>query len=906
MGARTLLAVLLVVLALAVGGGITVAGAVEGNTTAVLDGDIDRHGDAVVDSQAASDVTAERTVNTTEPAPGDTVRATGTVSLDSERTIDYLDEFNPDFDSAELVSVTLNGTEIGSDLELTGPGEVLASVSDVGPGELEFVYDVVVPADATAGATYSMDGTVQVDSDDNINMEDSQLVVTPPAPEFDVDLEPVADEVPAGENVTVGAVITNNGTAAGTQEVTFSVDGAEQATEAVTLAEGENETVSFGYQTSEADPPEVAVEVATEDDAVSEQVTVLGPAAFGITLESADGAVVAGENVTVDVTVTNEGETNGTQEIRFSVDGAVQASEVVTLASGASEQLSFGYETSVADQSEVAVTVSSEMDTITETVTVEEPASFEVASVSVADAVVVGETVTAEATVTNEGEATGSRTVTFTVDGVEYATDNITVGPGEQDTVSFGYETSAADLPEIAVTVQTEESSVTETVTVQEPARFEVTLESMQQEVTVGEHLTVNATVSNEGGLNGSQTLSFSVDGVEQESTELSLASQQSETVSFGYRTTSADPFELELTVATDDDEATETLNLVGPTTFAVSVETVGAVAAGENITVAYTVENVGETDGTQTVRFSTDGVERTRESVTLSPGEHIEGSYTYRTSSADAPAVVVAVESANDTVERTVEVVTADSLTVTELNHTGPVVAGEEFDLTATVENGADVAITRTVTLVVTNATGTVLEPFESPVTVDANGTQTVTATYDTDGDDSPAVSVSAEVADERRTDVEVPVTEPSQPGPFAVTLEAADEVAVEEVITVNYTVENTGDISGSQPIRFRVDGATVDSTTPTIAAGETRTGSFSYRVTGEDRPDIELAVVSENDTDTVVVTVTQNDSSTGDSSTGDADDDGPGFVVLTVLVCIAVLTGYALSARRSRHGTS
>lgn len=907
MSARTVLAVLLVVfaLALAVGAGTSVAGAVDGSTATVSDGELDQHGDGVV-AQNHSDVTAERTVNTTEPKPGEIVRATGTVSLDSERTIDYLDEFNPGFDSTELVSVTLNGNEIGADLELTGPGEVLVSVSDVGPGKLEFVYDVAVPRNATDGATYTMDGTVQVDGDNNVRMNDSQLVVTPPAPEFDVDLEPITDEVPAGENVTVEAVITNNGTAAGTQEVTFSVDGVEQTADTVTLAEGENETVSFEYQTGETDPPAVPVEVATEDDADTEQLTVLEPANFDVTLESIDETVVTGENVTLEVTVTNEGETNGTQEIRFSVDEVVQASEAVTLAGGASEQLSFGYETSVTDQSEIAAAVSSETDTITETVTVQEPASFEVASLSVADTVVVGESVTVEATVINRGETAGNRTVTFNVDGGEHATETVTVGPGEQDTVLFEYETGPVDLPEIAVTVQTEGSSLTETVTVQEPARFEVTLESAQQTVVVGEHLTVNATVSNEGDLSGTQTLSFSAAGVEQESTELSLAGQQSEMVSFGYQTTSEDPFELELAVATDDDEATETLRLVGQTTFAVSAETVGQVAAGENVTVAYTVENVGETDGTQTVVFSADGVERTRENLTLSAGEQTSGTYTYRTSSADAPAVVVAVESANDTVKQTVEVATADSLTVTELGHTGPVVAGSELDLTVTVKNGATVSVASPVTLVVRDAAGTTLDSFRSPVTVDPNGTQTVTATYSTDRNASPAVFVSTEVDGERRADIEVPVTEPPQMGPFLITLEAANEVAAGAVITANYTVENTGDIDGSQLVRFRVDGATVDSTTPTVAAGETRTGSFSYRVTAEDRPAVELAVASENNTNTVVVAVKQKNSSTGDNATTNADGSGPGFVPVTVLAGITVLAGYALVARLSRRETA
>ena len=897
MSVRAVTAGLVIVIALATGVGGTVAGGVGADTATTPDGDT-VYGEPAIGTQNVSGVTAERTVNTTEPEPGETVRVTGTVGLAGERTIDYLDEFTPEFNSTELVSVTLNGTSVGTDLEITGDGEVLVSVSDVGPGTLEFVYDVVVPTDA-AGTTHTLEGAAQVDSNDTVRMNDSQLVATPPAPEFGVNITAITDEILVGENATVEAVVTNTGDAAGEQDTRFSVEGVEQATETVTLAEGQNETVSFDYRTNETDRPGITVEVATDDDAASEQVTVLDPAAFEVTLDSVNSTVVAGETVSVEATVTNTGTANATQDTRFSVEGVEQATETVTLAGGASEQLSFDYRTNGTDRPEVTVSVSSGNSTASRTVSVLKPATFEVTLDSVNSTVVAGETVTVEATVRNTGETPADQEVAFTLNGTEQSTTNLTVGVDEQETILLTYETSDTDLPAVTVGVSSEDSAVTETVVVQEPAVFAVALESIQQEVAPGEQLTVNATVTNEGDVTGNQTIGFSVDGTEQETQTLSLDSQQSETVSFRYNTSAEDPFALALTVASNNEAVSETVTVVGSTTFAVSVETVEEVAAGESVTVSYTVENVGTVEGTQTVRLSAGGVEQARETVTLAADERTNETYTYQTDPADAPAVAVTAESANDTAEQTVAVATVASLTVTNLSHTGPVAAGEDLELTATVSNEAGVPITSTARVAVRSVTGTVLDSFDSSVTVDATATRTLTATYTTDRNSTPAVSVGVALAGETRAEVEVPVAQPPRAGPFTIAVETVDEAATAELIPVNYTVANTGDTSGSQTVSLRVNGTTVNSTTTTVPGGGVSTGSFSYRVTAEDRPSIAITVVGENSTDTAVVTVEQTNSSNNNTDPPGSDDNGSGFAPVTALVAVALLSGYALTRR-------
>jgi hypothetical protein len=213
-----------------------------------------------------SDATATRAVNTTEPRPGATVRVTTTVTLDSERTVDLVDEFDPEFASTDLVSVRLDGTEISPDLQLVSPGDILVSVENVGPGTLEFVYDVTVPANAPAGQTHTLDGVLQVDDNNIIEMDNSTVAVTPPTAEFAVGIDSVDRSVVVGESLSLAATVTNTGDATGTQTVSFAVDGGREGSEELTVAPGANETVTFAYETVAADRPAVNLTVASEND----------------------------------------------------------------------------------------------------------------------------------------------------------------------------------------------------------------------------------------------------------------------------------------------------------------------------------------------------------------------------------------------------------------------------------------------------------------------------------------------------------------------------------------------------------------------------------------------------------------------------------------------------------------
>lgn len=80
-------------------------------------------------------------------------------------------------------------------------------------------------------------------------------------------------------------------------------------------------------------------------------------------------------------------------------------------------------------------------------------------------------------------------------------------------------------------------------------------------------------------------------------------------------------------------------------------------------------------------------------------------------------------------------------------------------------------------------------------------------------------------------------------------------DEVKEGDTVIVDFTVENTGELEGSQDILFSVDGTEEDSVEVTLNAGEEYSGEFEWEA--EDEGDYVLEVASEDTFDSLNVTV-------------------------------------------------
>ena len=106
-------------------------------------------------------------------------------------------------------------------------------------------------------------------------------------------------------------------------------------------------------------------------------------------------------------------------------------------------------------------------------------------------------------------------------------------------------------------------------------------------------------------------------------------------------------------------------LEIAGSTTqpppFGVELDEAGtseSVTAGEELTVAATVENIGNETGTQSVTVTVDDTEQGTQQITLDPAETETVTFTYETSGDDTPSVEVAVSSNNDVATNNIAVV--------------------------------------------------------------------------------------------------------------------------------------------------------------------------------------------------------------------------------------------------------
>jgi len=210
------------------------------------------------------------------------------------------------------------------------------------------------------------------------------------------------------------------------------------------------------------------------------------------------------------------------------------------------------------------VAVSSDDDTVTGTLNVEEPANFEV-TINDADSdldVVGGEDATVSATVENTGDQEATQTVSLDVGGSNEGSQEVTLAGGASQTVEFSYgPTDAATDDGANVTVSSEDDSAETTLSVDEPAAYEISIDSINSSVTEGDDIVVDYTVTNTGDVPGSQSIDLLINGSTVEtSSSFELGAGEDIGSSFTYTTGTGDVPEVTVTVSGDDDSAESTV----------------------------------------------------------------------------------------------------------------------------------------------------------------------------------------------------------------------------------------------------------------------------------------------------------------------------------------------------------
>lgn len=283
---------------------------------------------------------------------------------------------------------------------------------------------------------------------------------------------------------------------------------------------------------------------------------------------------------------------------------------------------------------------------------------------------------------------------------------------------------------------------------------------------------------------------------------------------------------------------------------FQVSIDSVNdPVVEGETMTFQVTVENDAETSDTQTVTLFVGDFERDSTEVELGGGESTTVTLEWATEVGDAGDPLATVSSSDTSDSREVHVRQQPTFDVTIEGTNSPVTEGETMTFDATIENTGETTDTQEIALTVDGAerdsVETTLEPGQSRI---------IALEWDTQAGDAGGydAEVSSET-DEAVWDVNV-VSEPE----FDVTIDGTNSPVTEgETLTVDATVENTGEATGTQDVALSVGDSQRDSTELTLEPGESRSITLEWATGDGDAGGYTATVESETDSDATDVTV-------------------------------------------------
>lgn len=317
-------------------------------------------------------------------------------------------------------------------------------------------------------------------------------------------------------------------------------------------------------------------------------------------------------------------------------------------------------------------------------------------------------------------------------------------------------------------------------------------------------------------------------------------------------------------------DQATVALTVTEATTpttnYTVSItDTNSPVTEGETLSVTVLVENVGEAGSTQPVILEAfDGSEADSQSISLNADETSNITLDWSTGIGDAGNGEISVTSENDTVTR--------SVTINEADTNDPPTASS--DNYATAENET---LSISAPGVLTNdddpngdslSTSLETDVSHGDLTLAADGSFEYTPEAGYVGTDSFTYQISDGNGGTDTATVSVSVTETTpQTADFHVRItDVNSSVTAGDSVVVEYTVENTGNATGTQDMTFSVENTQQDAATDlTLGPSESTTGVFTYTTTATDAPHVDIAVATENTTATRNVTV------------GEANTSGP-----------------------------
>lgn len=402
----------------------------------------------------------------------------------------------------QVANVTVSAEDENGNVYTATTGENGTYTIDVPPGNY-----VVTVAD-TPGDFQPQD-IVTVDPGKAVTGVDFQ--VTPRDGAIDGYVRNAAGEPIAGAHVIDADQSTFNVTT--NESGYYRIEGLDRGTYALRVK-------SEGYNASDITFVEVKANETTT------QNVTLG-AFFEVSNLTGPSEAEQGQNITVNATITNVGTEKVTRSVYYFPPGTdfggnilaaeSDLSKQVTLDGGESTRVTFTYQVSESrEPGEYRHGISAdEVEATLINIMAAEgsgEASFELSDLSAPSEAEPGGEITVNATVTNTGNATGTQTITYNFNNTTEGSSNVTLAPGENTTVEFNYTvpTGAGTYQHsIATDNDRQRASLTVGASEPEPAYFAVSNVSGPSESAPGEEITVNATITNTGDEQGTQSIFF-------------------------------------------------------------------------------------------------------------------------------------------------------------------------------------------------------------------------------------------------------------------------------------------------------------------------------------------------------------------------------------------------------------
>jgi len=428
-----------------------------------------------------------RTVNVTVAGPAEFEPTLNTSDVAGPFVIGEIAEFNVSVENVGDIADTGNlSLYINDSLVVSGN----SNIPSLAPGEstdIEFDYTPIEADQPQINVTAATDTR---------QSEQWVEVAKPAAFEPTVNTVATSDFI-AGDNATVSVDVLNTGGVAGTGDLdlyineTRIVDGSSNIPE---TDAGATSTVNFTYKVTDDDYPVLNVTASTPSAQNETMIDVLRPAE-SVTKITSVNTPVESEDVNVTVEVSNRGDFELSQNATVSVDGIGSNSTLVDVAGRDSAVVSLTIPTSTGDYGSYTVNASTPNSTDSLPLIIDRQATFDAKVESINTSVSAGETIVAEIDVENIGDVSDTQTVSFSdeTSGV-LESEDVTLAAGDNSTLTFERETGINDIGDVKLTAATDYTSVSKTVTVNDPNPATITAVEAEQD-TANDVVVVNGTV---------------------------------------------------------------------------------------------------------------------------------------------------------------------------------------------------------------------------------------------------------------------------------------------------------------------------------------------------------------------------------------------------------------------------